>query len=150
MAVIGPASNFTQELLANYHGWNTVVNTHSPWMALKQRLGSRLVSFELGCERRVTLNGVLSCDVMDNGTGSIAAAVEAAKAADTVLMFVGTNPIGNVVSCSPASTTCRSDAHSSKRALVRPGSARAFHTEIINTADCLCGWLCVLQADDGS
>jgi beta-glucosidase-like glycosyl hydrolase len=25
IAVIGPAANFTQELLANYHGWNTVV-----------------------------------------------------------------------------------------------------------------------------
>lgn len=24
VAVIGPAANFTQELLANYHGWNTV------------------------------------------------------------------------------------------------------------------------------
>ena len=24
VAIIGPAANFTQELLANYHGWNTV------------------------------------------------------------------------------------------------------------------------------
>jgi hypothetical protein len=108
VAVIGPASNFTQELLANYHGWNTVVNTHSPWMAMSERLGSRLVASELGCERRVVATaGVMSCDVMDNGTASIADAVAAAKAADTVLLFVGTNPIGNVVSCPPNSATCR-------------------------------------------
>jgi hypothetical protein len=107
IAVIGPALNFTQEMLSNYHGWNTLVNAHSPWMALQKRLGSRLVSSALGCEREVELMGVRSCDVMNNGTAAIPAAIAAAKAADTVLLFVGTNPIGNVVSCPPSSTTCR-------------------------------------------
>ena len=108
VAVVGPALNFTQEMLSNYAGWNTVVDEHSPWMALRQRLGSRLVSAALGCERQViTMFGVVSCDVHDNGTSAITAAVTAAKAADTVLLFVGTNPIGNVLSCPPGSATCR-------------------------------------------
>jgi beta-glucosidase len=107
IALIGPALNFTQEMLANYHGWNTVVNHHSPWAALQARLGSRIVSSALGCGRRVVSNNMVSCDVMNNGTSGIPAAVAAAKAAHTVLLFVGTNPIGNVVSCPATSSTCR-------------------------------------------
>jgi hypothetical protein len=49
---------------------------------------------------------------MDNGTAAIPDAVVAAKKAETVLLFVGTNPIGNVVSCPPGpggstSSSCR-------------------------------------------
>jgi beta-glucosidase len=44
---------------------------------------------------------------MDNGTAAVSAAVAAAKAAETVVMFVGTNPIGNVVACEPGDEKCR-------------------------------------------
>ena len=116
-------------------GWNTVVDEHSPWMALRQRLGSRLVSAALGCERQViAMFGVVSCDVHDNGTSAITAAVAAAKAADTVLLFVGTNPIGNVLSCPPGSVTCRltTEAEGVDRASlelpgVQPDLIRAVH-----------------------
>jgi hypothetical protein len=95
------------------HGWNTAVWSQSPWARLTARLGSRVVSSALGCERHFLGDGgVDSCDVMDNGTAAIPDAVAAAKKAETVLLFVGTNPIGNVVSCPPvpggsASSSCR-------------------------------------------
>ena len=165
VAVIGPAANFTQELLANYHGWNTVrdvlllplpsfcwmtllthtvswwaqvVDGHSPWMALQQRLGSRLVASELGCERHVGATaGVLSCDVMDNGTAAVSAAVAAAEKAEVVLMFAGTNPIGNVVACQPADATCRltTEAEGVDRVSIRLPGVQSVLTQAVLRAN---------------
>eukprot|EP01043_Picozoa_sp_COSAG02_P030184 COSAG02_NODE_1916_length_10389_cov_4.419922_3_plen_281_part_00 len=108
VALIGPALNFTQEMLSNYAGWNTAVWSQSPWTRLNARLGSQVIASALGCERRfVGAGDMMSCDVMNNGTAAIPDAVAAAKAAETVLLFVGTNPIGNVVSCPSDSSACR-------------------------------------------
>ena len=88
VAIIGPASNFTNEMLSNYHGWNTVVDQQSPWAVLTSHPDINVVSSASGAPY-----------VEGNDTSLIPGAVAAAREADIVLLFVGTNPQGNVASC---------------------------------------------------
>ena len=88
IAVIGVPANFTQQMLANYHGWNTVCADHTPFLALGRLAGAKLVGAAPGAPHIET-----------NDTSMIPAAVVAAKAADVAVVFVGTNPEGNVASC---------------------------------------------------
>jgi beta-glucosidase-like glycosyl hydrolase len=94
-AFIGPHANSTQKLMSapGYHGSNTLVDTHSPLQVARRRGWE--VTYAKGCE---------ICDNMDGkaygnnpcratpgeyNTTGFAAAVAAAKAADTVVLFLG-------------------------------------------------------------
>ena len=74
-------------MLSNYAGWNTVVRDRSPWAELL-RAGAHVVSSAAGAPY-----------VEGSSTVLIPLAVEAARAAEVVLLFVGTNPRGNVARC---------------------------------------------------
>ena len=63
--------------MSNYHGTNTLVNSHSPLQALTNALGSDRVKYSKGC------------NVADTGTSGIADAVNAVKSSDVALVFVG-------------------------------------------------------------
>ncbi len=79
LAVIGPHATATQDMLSNYHGDNTLVNSHSPLDALKARSG-------------LTINyaaGLPSLTSMD--TSGFAAAIAAANQSDAAVVFVGIN-----------------------------------------------------------
>eukprot|EP00054_Salpingoeca_dolichothecata_P016214 m.94675 g.94675 ORF g.94675 m.94675 type:complete len:813 (+) comp21873_c0_seq1:123-2561(+) len=91
VAFIGPHANSTQDFLANYHGTNTLVNSHSPLLVAQRNNIS--VSYARGCN---------ICDVQPPGypnmpcppgkatnTSGFAQAVEVAKAADVAILFVG-------------------------------------------------------------
>ena len=89
VAFIGPHANSTQAFLANYHGDNELVNSHSPLMVAAARGLS--VTYSRGCN---------ICDVVPGGfpnmpctkatdTSGIAAAAAAAAAADVAVLFVG-------------------------------------------------------------
>lgn len=91
LAFIGPHANATQAMLSNYHGENTLVNTHSP-LQVAQRSGLD-VAYAKGCN---------ICDVVPPGfpnmpcppgkakdRSGFAAAVAAAKSADVAVVFVG-------------------------------------------------------------
>ena len=95
IAVIGVPANFTVEMLANYHGWNTVCKDHSPYLALGRAAGAKLVAAAPGAPLIET-----------NDTSMIPAAVAAAKAADVAVLFVGTYPVGNVRSCPSPPGNC--------------------------------------------
>jgi beta-glucosidase len=88
VAIIGPASNFTTEMQSNYAGWNTVVLQQSPWAVLTAHPDINVVSSAAGAPY-----------VEGADASLIPEAVAAATKADVVLMFVGTNPRGNVASC---------------------------------------------------
>ena len=47
LAFIGPHANSTQALLSNYHGSNTLVNSHSPVQAA--RAAGATVTYTRGC-----------------------------------------------------------------------------------------------------
>ena len=77
VAVVGPHGNTTQDMLSNYHGTNTLVNSHSPFQALVNALGAGKVKYSLGC------------NISDNDTSGIADAVSLVKSSDVALVFVG-------------------------------------------------------------
>jgi beta-glucosidase-like glycosyl hydrolase len=77
VAVVGPHGNATQDLLSNYHGTNTLVNSHSPLQALTQALGREKVKYSRGC------------NISDNDKSGIADAVNVVKSSDVALVFVG-------------------------------------------------------------
>lgn len=64
-------------MLSNYHGTNTVVNSHSPLQALTDALGAGKVKYSPGCS------------VAGNDTSGIADAVNLVKSSDVALVFVG-------------------------------------------------------------
>ena len=81
LAVIGPNANASDALLANYHGGNTLVASHTPLLALTARAAAAgaAVTYAPGCAT------VLCTD--DSG---FAAAAATAAAAD-VVVFIGGN-----------------------------------------------------------
>jgi beta-glucosidase-like glycosyl hydrolase len=91
LAFIGPHANCTQSFLSNYHGTNTLVDSHSPLFAALARGLS--VSYAPGCA---------ICDIVPPGfpnmpcppgkasnLSGIPAAIAAAAAADLAILFVG-------------------------------------------------------------
>ena len=83
LAVIGPHLNATQDLLSNYHGENTLVDSDSPFTALQKRSGGRIVGSAYGC----TAHGSASLDcVSDEGFEE---ATALASQADVAIVFVG-------------------------------------------------------------
>ena len=77
VAVIGPHANVTQTMLSNYHGTNTLVNSHSPIAALTAAFGKKKINYAHGC------------NIDDDDTSGIAAATSAAKVAEVAIVFVG-------------------------------------------------------------
>ena len=77
LAVIGPHANSTLDLLSNYHGDNTLVDSHSPLLALQKRV---TVAYAPG------LPSLTSTD-----TSGFAHATDAAKQSDAAVVFVGIN-----------------------------------------------------------
>lgn len=75
VAVIGPMTNATQQLLANYHGANSVVNDHSPISAIMKRGVN--IRYAAGCDSTI-------CDKLD-----VSGALNAAKGADVAILIVG-------------------------------------------------------------
>ena len=91
LAFIGPHANTTQGFLANYHGDNKLVDSHSPLLVARAR--GLDVTYARGCN---------ICDVVPPGfpnmpcppgkagdRSGIPAAVAAAAAADVAVVFVG-------------------------------------------------------------
>ena len=79
LALIGPHANGSIAFLGgkNYYGANTLVDSCSPLLRARARLGTASVSYAEGC------------DISTNDTSGFASAVAAAKAADTVVLFIG-------------------------------------------------------------
>eukprot|EP00054_Salpingoeca_dolichothecata_P016810 m.99173 g.99173 ORF g.99173 m.99173 type:complete len:931 (+) comp22155_c0_seq2:48-2840(+) len=80
IAVVGPHYNATQDLLSNYHGSNTLVNSHSPLQAMQADPRFQVVAFAQGC------------DVQCNTTSGFQAAINAATKADVTVVVVGLLP----------------------------------------------------------
>ena len=91
IAFVGPHANSTQAFLANYHGDNRLVDSHSPLMSALARGLS--VTYSRGCN---------ICDVVPagfpnmpctkaNDVSGIAPAAVAAAAADVAVLFVGSD-----------------------------------------------------------
>ena len=91
VAFIGPHANSTQSLLSNYHGDNTLVNTHSPLQVAQARGWD--VRYAKGCN---------ICDVVPPGFPNMPCppgkaqdrsgfqeAVEVARGCDVAIVFVG-------------------------------------------------------------
>ena len=91
VAFLGPLANATTQLLSNYHGSNTLVESHSPLLAARAR-GVR-VRHARGCN---------VCDVVPEGfpnmpcpdghasdTSGFKEALDAAAAAQVAVVFVG-------------------------------------------------------------
>jgi len=83
IALIGPNANITDDMLSNYHGANTVVDSQSPLLAITRRaaVDDVAVTFAEGC-------AVINCT---SGAG-IPAAVAVARAADFAILFLGLQP----------------------------------------------------------
>jgi hypothetical protein len=102
VAFIGPHANSTQSLLSNYHGQNHLVNSHSPLMAMQAKAasskGALTVTYSRGCnicdfpygENPGFPNQPCPKDKASD-TSMIAAAVAAAKAADYVVLLLGSD-----------------------------------------------------------
>ena len=79
VALIGPQANATQTLLSNYHGDNTLVNSHSILMAMSSHVGSQIkINYVAG------LNAPGSSD-----KSKFPDAVDAAKSSDVAIVCVG-------------------------------------------------------------
>ena len=79
MAVIGPQANATQLLLSNYHGSNTLVDSHSILMGLSSRVGTQVeIHYVAG------LSFPNSTDQSDFST-----AATAARSSDVAIVCVG-------------------------------------------------------------
>jgi beta-D-xylosidase 4 len=83
MALIGPNANVTQDMLSNYHGANTLVEAHSPLLAITARAARDGVAttYSAGCL-------VINC----TSGALIPAAAAAAGAADLAVVFLGLQP----------------------------------------------------------
>ena len=78
VALIGPHANATQDMLSIYRGTNNLVNSHSPYQAIKAR--------------GISATYTQACDISCNSTDGFANAVTAAKAADVAIVFLGLHP----------------------------------------------------------
>eukprot|EP01084_Bolivina_argentea_P034812 64482_1 len=78
IACIGPHGNGTQDMLSIYHGTNTLVNSHSPYQAMKAN--------------GISVTYTQACDIDCNSTSGFTNAVSAAKAADVAVVFLGLHP----------------------------------------------------------
>lgn len=90
IAIIGPNANVSQYMLANYHGSNTVVDSHTPLLtftAACTRYNISQVRYSIGC-----VDGT-PCQ---NTTG-FTDALNAAKEADLIITFMGLAPSGGGV-----------------------------------------------------
>ena len=102
LAFIGPHANATTDMLSNYHGANTLVNTHSPLQAATA-LGLD-VTYARGCnicDERPAGFPNMPC-VKSGDTSMIAAAVAAAKAADAAVLFLGSDQTTEVIAAAVA------------------------------------------------
>ena len=77
IALIGPHANATQIMLSNYHGTNTLVDSHSPLAAFTAVFGKKKINYAQGC------------NIDDDDTSGIAGATSAAKASEVAIVFVG-------------------------------------------------------------
>ena len=96
LAFIGPHANSTQSLLSNYHGSNTLVNSHSPLLAA-QAAGLD-VSYSRGCNicdfpygKNPGFPNIICPPGKAVDKSGFPAAVAAAKAADVAVVFVGSD-----------------------------------------------------------
>ncbi|XP_065184940.1 uncharacterized protein LOC135815553 [Sycon ciliatum] len=79
VAVIGPQANATQDLLSNYHGTNTLVNSHSVLAGIINLAGQAVsVDYVAGLE-----------DVASNDTSEFDEAAGAAKKCDVAIICIG-------------------------------------------------------------
>ena len=93
-AFIGPLANATQDMLSapQYHGQNTLVNSHSPIQVAIRRGWS--VTHERGCnicDAQPKGFPNFPCQIKDSDADrtNISKAVAAAKAADVAILFLG-------------------------------------------------------------
>jgi len=94
LAFIGPLANATQDMLSapQYHGQNTLVNSHSP-LQVAQRRGLE-ISYAVGCnvcDERPKGYPNFPCQIKDGDANrsGFAAAVAAAKDADIAVLYLG-------------------------------------------------------------
>ena len=79
-AFIGPHYNATQFMLSSYVGTNTLVNSHSP--------------YQIANKQGLNVVGVGGCaDPACTSTSGFSAAINAAKSADVVVVFLGLEPL---------------------------------------------------------
>jgi beta-D-xylosidase 4 len=116
LAFIGPHADATQAMLSNYHGDNTLVNSHSPLMAAKQRWPTAQIVHAEGVN-----------DTTRNDTSGFAAAVAAAKAAELAVVFVGLTPCNGwgPTPCNEGESHDRNEHLASAGQLELPGSQQA-------------------------
>jgi beta-D-xylosidase 4 len=83
IALIGPHANGTTALLGgqNYRGENLLIHSNTPLQRFRAHLQPQ----------GVDVRYAEGCEVLGNDTSKIAAAVQQAKSADIVLLFLGTN-----------------------------------------------------------
>ena len=79
IAMIGPHANATQDMLSNYHGTNTLVNSHSPLQAFGRRSS-------------VSLQYAMGCDINCQSDSGFADAVKIAQNSDYAIVFLGLTP----------------------------------------------------------
>lgn len=79
VALLGPHYDATQDMLSIYVGANSLVGTHSPYLAINN-MGVKIIGATHGC------------DLFTNDTSGFAAAVNFAKQADVAIVFVGLHP----------------------------------------------------------
>ena len=78
-AFIGPHFNATQDLLSSYRGTNTLVNSHSP--------------YQIGIEQGLNIVYAQGCDIECTSKDGFQNAINTAKNADKVVIFLGLYPI---------------------------------------------------------
>ena len=76
VALIGPHANATQNLLSNYHGPNTLVNSHSPMNAISSSVQN--IAYAPGCI-------YINC----TNTSGFGEAVSIAKRSNVTIVFLG-------------------------------------------------------------
>eukprot|EP01084_Bolivina_argentea_P243621 408372_1 len=88
IAMIGPHANATIAMLSNYHGTNTLVNSNSPYQAMK-RNGLYSIEYSQGC------------DVLCTNKTGFTQAVSIASKTDYAIVFLGLLPghCGTGASC---------------------------------------------------
>ena len=79
IAMIGPHANATQDMLSNYHGTNTLVNSHSPLQAFSKRNNVDIL-YSMGCD--------INCQTDDAFYDAIQTAIQA----DYAFVFLGLTP----------------------------------------------------------
>eukprot|EP01084_Bolivina_argentea_P243622 408373_1 len=89
IALIGPHANSTQDMLSNYHGSNILVDSNSPFMAMKQR-------------NIYDINYAQGCNYLCNDTKDFQNAITVAKSSSFAIVFLGLHPAGKCESACEA------------------------------------------------